>query len=103
MTTIRVLSLIMLPIHLELIHPINIPNIGPPKDSLKNFSIEPYRSNEECKTTSLLTRNKTKAVPSLRSCSPSRRVENFIEEPTSLSKATTATGSVVLTIELLIC
>eukprot|EP00351_Strombidinopsis_sp_SopsisLIS2011_P002974 CAMPEP_0116876562 /NCGR_PEP_ID=MMETSP0463-20121206/8473_1 /TAXON_ID=181622 /ORGANISM="Strombidinopsis sp, Strain SopsisLIS2011" /LENGTH=69 /DNA_ID=CAMNT_0004523229 /DNA_START=3223 /DNA_END=3432 /DNA_ORIENTATION=- len=44
------------------------------------------------------TKKTTIAVPSLSKLSPSIKVANLLEAPSSLSKATTATGSVAETI-----
>lgn len=52
-------------------------------------------SKEPFFTTSMQTRKNTIAVPSLSIDSPSSKVLNLILVPSSFSKATTATGSVV--------
>ena len=70
------------------------PSNGPPNDSLMNFMIISQKLYCYPSTMSRTTRNTTIAVPSFKRLSPSIMVESLFEAPNSLSRLTTATGSV---------
>jgi hypothetical protein len=70
------------------------PRIGPPPESIMNFSKIYHAFNSSPCTINYKTAKTTIAVPSFRRLSPSIIVDNYFGAPSSLSSATTATGSV---------
>ena len=78
--------------------PIKSPRRGPPRDKVANLNIILSILKSAPKFYLSITWKITIAVPSFNKDSPSTKVLNFSLTPTSLSKATTATGSVALKI-----
>ena len=92
--TVRTESLIMVFAQRHAKNPITIPKMGPPIETLTKLTMTPEIVAVYPLTNFIKTIKNTMAVPSLRRDSPSTKVLNLTLAPNSLSKATTATGSV---------
>ena len=98
MQTVTVASMIGSLWILDSIHaimnPKKSPRRGPKKDMKQNLPMICPKVNSSPSTIYTSTRKSTRAVPSFSRLSPSISVESCLDTPNSLSKATTATGSV---------
>ena len=87
-------SLIILFIQKLMTKPVSSPRRGPPKAMRTKLTATPKKEEDPPFAKSIKSAKNTIAVPSFIKDSPSMRVLNLTLAPSSLSSATTATGSV---------